>query len=278
MTAIINYIKDSLKDFYSGEEVKSFIRIIMKHVCSLEPHQLLIDKDRKLPEAQRLQIETIVAQLQIYEPIQYILGVTTFYGRNYNVTPATLIPRPETEELVEYICCNEKEGGLHVLDIGTGSGCIAISLAALLRDAKLFAMDISKEALNVAKENALNNEVQITFMEMDILSQPDFATPLDIIVSNPPYVLNDEKSGMERNVLDYEPHTALFVPDNDPLLFYREIAVFGQKHLTSNGRLYFEINAALGQATVDLLKEYNYRNVVLKKDIFGKDRMIKAEK
>ena len=278
MTAIINYIKDSLKDFYSGEEVKSFIRIIMKHVCSLEPHQLLIDKDRKLPETQRLQIETIVAQLQIYEPIQYILGMTTFYGRNYNVTPATLIPRPETEELVEYICCNEKESGLHVLDIGTGSGCIAISLAALLCDAKLFAMDISKEALDVAKDNAFNNGVQVTFIEMDILSQPDFATPLDIIVSNPPYVLNDEKRGMERNVLDYEPHTALFVPDNDPLLFYREIAIFGQKHLTSNGRLYFEINAALGQATVDLLKEYNYRNVVLKQDIFGKDRMIKAEK
>jgi protein-(glutamine-N5) methyltransferase, release factor-specific len=280
MTGTISYIKECLNSFYPPEEVKSFVRIIMRQVCHLEPHKLLIDKDNYLSEAEKEKIKAIVERLSKYEPIQYILGTAEFCGYSFSVNPSVLIPRPETEELVERIYNNEKGRSVKLLDIGTGSGCIAISLAKMLTDAKVFAVDISKEALIVAKRNAEENSAIVSFNEIDILSISDdvpfLQEKLDVIVSNPPYVLHKEKTAMNKNVLEYEPHTALFVPDNDPLLFYRKIAQLGIKYMNPNGRLYFEINAMYGQMTIDLLKNKGYSNINLISDLSGRDRMIEA--
>jgi protein-(glutamine-N5) methyltransferase, release factor-specific len=280
MTDTISYIKESLNSFYPPEEVNSFVRIIMRQVCHLEPHRLLIDKDNYLSEAEKEKIKAIVERLSKHEPIQYILGTAEFCGYSFNVNPSVLIPRPETEELVERIYNNEKGREVRLLDIGTGSGCIAISLAKMLTDAKVFAVDISKEALIVAKRNAEENSAPVSFNEIDILSVSDDTSflqeKLDVIVSNPPYVLHEEKAAMKKNVLEYEPHTALFVPDNDPLLFYRKIAQLGTKYMNPGGRLYFEINAMYGQMTIDLLKNTGYFNITLISDLSGRDRMIEA--
>ena len=254
--------------------------MIMKHVCGLESYQLLTGKDNYLSESERGQVRMITERLLRREPIQYVLGTTEFCAMTFRVTPAVLIPRPETEELVEYIYMSERGKKLRILDIGTGSGCIAISLAKKLREADVCAVDISDEALGVAKKNAEKNAVAVSFVKADILSgqaeELPFYGETDIIVSNPPYVLQSEKSAMEENVLAYEPSTALFVPDDDPLVFYRAIAELGKKQLTPGGRLYFEINAAYGKETVALLEEHGYKEIILKPDFYGKDRMIKA--
>ena len=225
------------------------------------------------------------------KPIQYIIGETEFYRLPFYVNQHVLIPRPETEELVEWIISlpnsSQKEKNLNILDIGTGSGCIAISLAKNLPNASVFAIDISKKALQVAKQNAVLNEVTVEFIEYDILSSNIIQTPsirgknlnlkFDIIVSNPPYVRQLERQEIKNNVLNYEPHIALFVENDNPLLFYNHIIDFAKENLTKNGKLYVEINQYLGQETVTLLKEKGFTNIELKKDLFGNDRMVRAD-
>jgi release factor glutamine methyltransferase len=232
----------------------------------------------------------ILDQLKKEIPIQYILGVTNFYGLEFEVNSAVLIPRPETEELVDWIIqsrnfgtklnpeISEQNSKLKILDIGTGSGCIAIALAKNLPNAQVFALDVSEQALTTAKTNAEKNQVQLSFIHQSILETEDLAQEFDIIVSNPPYVRELEKHEIKNNVLDNEPHLALFVEDNDALIFYRKIAQLAQKNLKSEGQLYFEINQYLGKETLNLLLEMGFKNCELRQDIYGNDRMIQCSK
>jgi release factor glutamine methyltransferase len=240
-------------------------------------------KDIQLSENERQQIDRIIARLKKNEPLQYILGETEFYGLPIKVEPHVLIPRPETEELTEWTVENEKTNTedfkhLRILDIGTGSGCIAVAVAKHLSGATVFGLDISKEALEIAEINGRYNRVAIQWIREDILHDFSGNIPkaLDIIISNPPYIRPSEKTGMGKNVLDYEPHQALFVPENRPLLFYERIAETGIRTLKPGGRLYFEINAAFGNDIRNMLEEKGYGSIQLKQDISGKDRMIKA--
>jgi release factor glutamine methyltransferase len=282
MTETIAYINHTLKDLYPAGEIKSFTRLIMDYVCGLQPHQLLMCKSKELSDTEKKEIERIVERLRKGEPVQYILGETTFCGLRFRVNPSVLIPRPETEELVALILkeCTGKR--LRVLDIGTGSGCIAVALSKHLPDAEVVAVDISGEALQTAGANNRANHTAVSFIQSDILSteraKEEIRGTFDLIVSNPPYVMQWEKIGMRKNVLRYEPEQALFVSNDDPLLFYREIARFGRDKLNGGGLLYLEINAQCGHETVCLLQQEGYKNVELRQDIFGKDRIIKAEK
>lgn len=282
MTETVAYINDSLKDLYPKSEIGSFTRLIMERVCNLQPHNLMFCKDKKLSGSEKERIQEIVMQLQNSVPIQYALGIADFYGLEFEVNPSVLIPRPETEELVELIIKDSEDKEVKILDIGTGSGCIAIALGKYLKKSEVIAVDVSVTALDTARKNAKRAGVPVTFIHTDILSseKSDMDIPFlfDIIVSNPPYVKESEKITMERNVLDYEPHLALFVSDNDPLLFYRHIAQFGKNKLKREGYLYFEINAQCGILTSDMLQEEGYRNIELIQDLSGNDRIIKAQR
>ena len=259
MTETIAYIKESLRDLYPSSEVSSLVRLIMERVCNIQPHHFLFCKDKELPESEKSRIHDIVERLKQMEPIQYILGTADFYSLQFEVDPSVLIPRPETEELVEQVILDNADQKIKILDIGTGSGCIAVTLRKHLKKASVIATDISAEALATARRNAKRNNTTVTFIQTDILdpekAEMDIPFILDVIVSNPPYIKEEEKKDMERNVLDYEPHLALFVPDNDPLLYYWHIAHFGKKKLRRNGHLYFEINAACGNMVVEMLEE-----------------------
>jgi release factor glutamine methyltransferase len=282
MTETIAYINHTLKDLYPRGEIKSFTRVIANYVCGLQPHQLLMCKSKELSGTEKKEIERIVERLRQWEPIQYILGETTFYGLRFLVNPFVLIPRPETEELVDLILKESTGKRLRVLDIGTGSGCIAVALSRHLPDAEVVAVDISEEALQTAGANNRANHTAVSFIQTDILSteraKEEIRGTFDLIVSNPPYVMEREKDLMGKNVLLYEPEQALYVPDNDPLLFYRKIARFGRDKLNKGGSLHVEINAQCGNETVCLLQQEGYKKVELKRDISGRDRMIRAEK
>jgi release factor glutamine methyltransferase len=227
-----------------------------------------------------LRWETVLSELKKEKPIQYILGETEFYGLRFRVNENTLIPRPETEELVELIISDNQitknTNSLTILDIGTGSGCIAISLAKNLSNAKVSAIDVSEKALEMAKKNAEINEVNVNFILADVLKISTLQEKYDVIVSNPPYVRNLEKHEIKPNVLEFEPHLALFVEDDDALIFYRKIAELALKNVSENGKLYFEINQYLGKETVELLENLGFKNVKLIKDIYENDRMIFA--
>lgn len=276
MQKTISYIKEYLKAYYPESEISGFIRIIIEHITKRSYPQAVIS-DTKLTEEQTILLHSILDRLKTFEPIQYIIGETEFFGLPFHVTKDVLIPRPETEELVELILNENKKSGLKVLDIGTGSGAIAIALAKHLEKADIEAWDISEEALKIATFNAESNAVDITFRNVDVLKDYPTDTKFDIIVSNPPYILEKEKSEMDQNVLDYEPHTALFVPDNNGLLFYDRIADIALDLLEPNGKLYFEINQAKGQNTVELVKSKGFINVSLFQDLNKNDRMVRAE-
>ncbi|CAK7058479.1 MAG: Release factor glutamine methyltransferase [Parabacteroides sp.] len=282
MTETIAYIKTSLLDLYPQPEIDGLVRLILERICHIQPYHMLLDKDRTIPEEEKKRIKDIVEHLKKMEPIQYILGIADFYDMEFEVNPSVLIPRPETAELVELIIKENKGQKINLLDIGTGSGCIAIALASGLKDPMITAVDISDTALEIAHRNAIRNHAHVKFIQTDILStekaQQDIPGKFGIIVSNPPYIKNEEKKDMEKNVLDYEPHLALFVPDNDPLLFYRRIARFGKEKLEKNGFLYFEINSQYGPETVDMLQKEGYKNIELRKDFYSRDRIIKAQK
>ena len=277
-----------LSSLYEEQEIESFFYIILEKLHGLKRIDLALNPQTVMDGAHLKQWKNIVSELKKQRPIQYILGETTFYGLSFLVNENTLIPRPETEELVELIIESTnyelRNTKLKVLDIGTGSGCIAISLAKHLPTSEVFAIDVSEEALATAKKNAELNKVAIDFISTNILDIVTLSAvagldkQFDIIVSNPPYVRNLEKDEIKPNVLEYEPHLALFVDDIDPLLFYRKIAELAIKNLNPNGKLYFEINQYLGKETIKLLEDFGFRNVELKKDIYGNDRIISCEK
>ncbi len=284
MTETLSYIRESLHGLYPDSEISALTRLIMERVCRLMPHHFLFCRDKVLAEEEKERIHEIVGRLQRMEPIQYVLGTADFFSLLFEVNPSVLIPRPETEELVDRILAETpapRAARIRVLDVGTGSGCIAIALKKHLLCASVTGLDVSDEALQVARRNARRNNVAVTFLQADIL-QPEEArraVPVmqDVIVSNPPYVREVEKLSMERNVLEYEPSLALFVPNEDPLLFYRQIARFGRERLKKHGRLYFEINAAYGERTVRLLEAEGYTNVKLYQDLAGRDRIVRAQ-
>nr|WP_315214162.1 peptide chain release factor N(5)-glutamine methyltransferase [uncultured Flavobacterium sp.] len=265
---------------YDAGEAESFFYLILEEKKQLKRIDLALHPDLVFSEEEIGVWNAVLEQLKQEIPIQYLLGKTSFYGLDFEVNAAVLIPRPETEELVEWILESQKSKvesqKVKILDIGTGSGCIAISLAKNLPDATVFALDVSEEALATAKKNAENNSVNVTFIHQNILETEDLLQQFDIIVSNPPYVRNLEKEEIKKNVLENEPHLALFVADNDALVFYKKIAQLAQKNLLPNGQLYFEINQYLGKEMVNLLEKMNFKTVDLRKDIYGNDRMTKA--
>jgi release factor glutamine methyltransferase len=259
-------------------EAESFFYLILENKHQLKKVDLALNPTLALTDSEIEVWNLILDKLKLEIPIQYILETTSFYGLDFFVNESVLIPRPETEELVQWILsdvkdCNENS---KLLDIGTGSGCIAISVAKNNDQISVEAIDVSKKALAVAQKNAALNKVSVDFILNNILELDNLDTQYDIIVSNPPYVRNIEKSQMNKNVLAYEPHLALFVEDNDALIFYKKIASLALKGLNEKGRLYFEINQYLGKEMIVLLKDLGFKNVELKKDVFGNDRMIKA--
>lgn len=307
-------IARQLEAEYGEQEATAIARIVMEHVTGSKPVHLLARKNERLSSEELRALEKILDELNAGIPMQYVLGETEFYGLKFKVAPAVLIPRQETVELVDWIIkensatlqaahdagtvsgknASVDSGGrgeagrrgshgrgtrLRILDIGTGSGCIAVALKKNLPHAEVWACDVSLRALDIARENAVMNRTEIMFRETDILNSrqwKDFPS-FDIIVSNPPYVTLAEKQEMADHVLHHEPHLALFVTGSDPLLFYRQIASFAREKLRSGGKLYFEINEAFGEETLSLLDQQGFSRLQLRKDLNGKDRMISAQ-
>lgn len=278
MNKIVAYIRSRLQPYYTAEEVSALSRIVCCDLLGQAPTDYYLGKDIVLSSKKEQELEDILQRLSRFEPLQYIEGRTLFLGREFWVAPGVLIPRPETEELVE-LMLKEIPADARILDVGTGSGCIAISLAKELPDALVTAWDVSPEALSVARANARKLQADVRFVECDVLAcQVDEVGLYDVIVSNPPYVTEAEKADMEPNVLQWEPSLALFVPDDDPLRFYRRIAVLGRDMLADGGRLYFEINRAYGCETVEMLRTMGYVGVRVEKDLSQNDRFVIAEK
>jgi release factor glutamine methyltransferase len=275
------YFIQELTPVYDADEAESFFYLLLENQKQLKRIDLALAPDLSFSDAELLGWNAQLEQLKAEIPIQYIIGSTSFYGMDFNVNANVLIPRPETEELVEWIIkenpTTENANGLKILDIGTGSGCIAIALAKNLPKAQVFALDVSEKALAVAEKNAIQNNVDVTFLQQNILETADLIQSFDIIVSNPPYVRNLEKQEIKKNVLEHEPHLALFVADDDALVFYKKIALLAIKNGTANGQLFFEINQYLGPETVALLEKLDFKNIQLRKDIYGNDRMIRAD-
>ena len=271
--------QEELSALYDEKEIESFFYIVLEQFHNKKRIDLALHPEMEMNESDLNKWQSVVADLKTHKPIQYILGETEFYGLRFLVNESTLIPRPETEELVDLIIkekakSNSQKAIVRILDIGTGSGCIAVSLAKNISNAEVFAIDVSEKALATAKLNAKINNVNVTFIQKNILEVADLEQQFDSIVSNPPYVRMLEKAEINPNVLKYEPHLALFVEDNDALLFYRKIAELAKINLSENGNLYFEINQYLGKETVELLENLGFRNIELHKDIYNNNRMI----
>lgn len=267
---------ENLTPIYDEDEARNFFYLILQDLKGLSKLDVALNPEIELTEEEKDKFEGYLSKLKVQEPIQYLLGATEFYGLSFDVNPNVLIPRPETEELVDWIISeNQDKPSLTILDIGTGSGCIAISLAKHLK-AEVTAFDISDQALITAQTNADKNEAFVHLVEFDILNDRWEGDPFDCIVSNPPYVKETEKTQMRANVLEYEPELALFVPDENALVFYEEIADFAKLNLTKNGQLYFEINQYHGAEVIAMLKAKGFKNIQLKKDIYENDRMVAA--
>jgi release factor glutamine methyltransferase len=316
---LCEFIKIELRGLYPDPEISSLTDIIISHLFEIPKHEIHIKKDEPVSERDSTRFINIVNELKTGKPVQYILGCTEFFGLKLRVTPDVLIPRPETEELVKWIIDDFSRKPVSILDIGTGSGCIAIALKKFLKNSNIHGCDISVPALEIAHENARSNSVEVLFYHLDISAiltskpgeiihndifwssktrnkgnhnsmeitdsdQIDIKTNHglnklhDLIVSNPPYIPLSEKSSININVTGFEPGIALFVPDDDPLLFYRHIALFGSDHLKKNGQIYLEIHENSGPSVKKLLEEHGYRQVTIRSDINGKDRMIKCFK
>lgn len=273
--------KRGLLRLYDTGEIEALTLMIISDISMVSKAQVKAFPEKNITQAQAEKFNNILQRLQTGEPVQYILGYTEFYGLPFKVSPAVLIPRPETEELVEWVltsASNSKFAFGHILDIGTGSGCIAISLKKNLPNSQVSAIDISIDALDVASQNSDLNNVKVSFIKADILDLKPQISDLkfDIIVSNPPYVTQDDKTQMHINVTDFEPHTALFVSEDDPLIFYNAIAGFAIQNLATSGVVFFEINEGLSKETIELLENKGFKNIELRKDMSGRDRMIKA--
>ena len=269
---ILPYFERELTQFYSNKEVQNMAFWCIHSISKLSRSEYLLSSNSPLSKDTVSFYQSVVSRLQNFEPLQYILGECEFYGLSLKVSPSCLIPRLETEELVHWIL---QHNFTKALDIGTGSACIPIALAKH-KEAQITALDISSDALSIARENAKNNSVKIHFIENDIFNDIELKTSFDLIVSNPPYVLESEKTLMNNNVLDYEPHLALFVSDNDALIYYKRIIDFSKVHLQREGLLFLEINEQKSVEIKDLLENNGFENVLIKKDMQGKNRMVKA--
>ena len=287
-----NYFNETLKTIYPITEIDSFFFLLLEEYLGFRRVDIVLKSDFKITQETLNLLQSATKQLEQEVPLQYIIGKTEFYGLPFVVNKHVLIPRPETEELVAWVVSESSRfktfntstkqttetKQLKILDIGTGSGCIPISLKKQLPFAKISAIDISKEALSVAKKNAVLNNVDIHFILQDILKTVALDQHYDIIISNPPYVRELEKKELKNNVLKNEPHVALFVENDNPLIFYAKIAELAKKYLNKNGLLFFEINQYLGTETIDLVNKKGLKNIQLKKDMFGNDRIVVASK
>lgn len=279
MHPIVNEIRNALREHYPDSEALALAKMLLVEAFGFSTLELYGGKDKEISGKRLDVLNEMIARLKKNEPIQYVIGAEVFCGWTFEVNENVLIPRPETQELVHWIVADWKsDAPCRILDVGTGSGCIAISLSKLLEGAEVEAWDISEGALRVARRNADRNEAQVFFRRVDVLKACTEDCRYDVIVSNPPYITESEKQDMDANVLDWEPHTALFVPDADPLLFYRRIAELGVSMLNEGGALYFEINRAYGEETVRMLEGLGYKQIELRKDNWGNDRMIKANR
>lgn len=278
MNVSVPHIRRALQESYSVQEAANLSRIVCCEMLGQTTIDYYLGKDIILSSKEMQKLNGILARLLNFEPIQYIQGTARFLERSYHVAPGVLIPRPETEELVE-VMLREIPSDARILDIGTGSGCIAISLSKAFPNAKVTAWDVSEDALCIARRNNDDLQASVCFVKQDVLAwRGDGGQCYDVIVSNPPYITESEKQEMERNVLDWEPFSALFVPNNDPLLFYRRIGELGRMMLVDGGRLYFEINRAYGEATAMMLCGQGYTGIRILKDISGNDRFVIAER
>ena len=273
---------DALNNLYCQSEIDVFFYSLMEYYFHKPKVDVYLNQDQKLDQTSEIIMINALNELTNHKPLQYITSQTEFYGLKFNLSESVLIPRPETEELVEWIIKDHifKENEFKILDLGTGSGCISVSLARFLKKSRVYAVDLSDKALVKAHENAKLNNVEVIFEVCDILDEnlPDYFKNFEVFVSNPPYVRNLEKNEMKQNVMHYEPHMALFVTDNDPLEFYRAILQIATKRLVSGGKLYFEINQYLGIEMMDLVMSFGFYDIELKKDSFGNDRMLRAIK
>lgn len=273
------YFRTGLLKIYPGEEISALQRIVFEELFNVSPAEVTLINDKDIEPGTEQRLKKIINQLEEETPIQYILGYTEFYDLELTVNKNVLIPRPETEELVDWIIKeNNAWAGLSILDIGTGSGCIILSIAKNLSNSICFATDVSEAALSVAKQNAVKQNLDVSFSIHDILKEEEnpFQNKYDIIVSNPPYVLESEKAKMHKSVLDYEPGLALFVSDDEALLYYSSIARKAKEWLKPEGKLYFEINEQKGKEVLELLESMGYKDIEVRKDLNSKERMVKG--
>lgn len=285
MFSRIKTLKEAFNNFqsliqrnYEIEEARSITQIVFREVLGYNNVQLILNENDLLPASIFEQLDYIAFQLNEHRPVQYILGHTEFYGYKFEVNESVLIPRPETEELVDWIIKDHQaDSNINILDIGTGSGCIPISLKLNLPLAKVSSIDISEDAQKLATKNAKSNNADVSFIHADVLALETLPEQYDIVVSNPPYVLESEKAEMRKNVLDYEPSIALFVKNEDPLIFYRKIIQLVERSSRVHAKLYFEINESYAQDVIELFDVQKWQNIELRKDIRSKDRMIKAQ-
>ena len=287
MNRITKFIYNQLQTIYPPEEIRSFIRILLTSVCGWSSNQQILCKDKQIPENEEKQIYAIVDRLKKMEPLQYILNETEFYSIPLKVNPSVLIPRPETEELVDMIIQSSfvklcaQQSSVRILDVGSGSGCIAIALSKHIPDATVTAIDISEAAIQTAKDNAQRNKTAVQFKKANILNTEDtvslFPEKFDLIVSNPPYIKEDERNSLSANVLEYEPEVALFVPDGaNPIIFYEAIADFALQKLKTDGIMFFEINPLCSASIIEMLHKKGYPQTEIIRDLSGKERFIIA--
>jgi release factor glutamine methyltransferase len=274
-----SFFQNELSPFFDVMEIDQFFYLTLEKRHQLKRLDLALNPNFEITVEEEQYWDSVLSQLKMQKPIQYILGETSFYGLTFLVNEHTLIPRPETEELVQWILeTYPTNSQISLLDIGTGTGCIPITLKKKLPKATVFALDVSEKALEVATKNASMNQVDVTFLQNDILATTTLEQQFDVIVSNPPYVRELEKKEINTNVLKFEPHLALFVADNDALLFYRKIAQLAQEYLQPNGQLFFEINQYLGTEMIALVASYGFTEIELRQDVYGNDRMLRAVK
>ncbi len=280
LTELKDQYIDQLSAIYSTSESRKLFFVLTEYFFGIDQIHLALEPDKRISESEMLVLHKAVKELLNHKPIQYVTGVASFFDMNLKVNESVLIPRPETEELVQLILQKEKKNHPAIIDIGTGSGCIALAIKKNMTEARVTAVDISIEALNVVRQNMQTHQVDIELLQMDILSPASYTglSVFDVVVSNPPYVTQSDKEKMQKNVLDYEPAQALFVDDDQPLIYYEAIVQFCQKHLISNGRIYFEINEQKGSEVVRLMKENDYKKVMLHNDMHGKERFATAVK
>ena len=273
---LLQYVINNITIDETDQEKQSLAYIIIDEVFNINKSEIITDRSINLSKSQTKELKSFLERINKNEPIQYILGEAEFYGRKFNVAQGVLIPRNETEELVDLIIKDSKEKKIKFLDVGTGSGCIPITLIKELKLNKGYAIDFDPRVIKIARQNAARHDVDIDFLMIDILNEKIPVVGLDVLVSNPPYITESEKSLMKPNVLNYEPNTALFVSDENPLIFYEQIAIKGRECLKDEGRLYFEINERFGNQVAQLLENEGYKNIEIIQDINGKDRIVKA--